>query len=175
LPRTRIQQQGDLGQTAVCKYCTCPKCKKGKLKQLIGGFKCADVICDFCGFVAQVKAPTVNSANEKVLTILGGAWKVQEEKIKAGIYHPLYIVKVLKDKPIAIDYISADFLKPEMFVPRKPLSSQARRAGWQGFYYDLRKLDEHVVVEVWPNKPAITKETALDTKLERFQQDYAEG
>ena len=142
---------------------------------MIGGFKCADVICDFCGFVAQVKAPAIKSANEKVLTILGGAWRVQEEKIKAGIYHPLYIVKVLNNKPIGIDYISADFLKPDMFVPRKPLSSQARRAGWQGFYYDLRKLDEHVVVEVWPKKPAITKETALDTKLEHFQQDSAEG
>jgi len=115
-----------------------------------------------------VKAPAVKFAKEKVLRVRGGAWKVQEEKIKAGIYHPLYIVKVFKGRPIEIDYVSADFLKPEMYVPRKPLSSQARRAGWQGFYYDLRKLDEHVVVEVWPNQPAVTIERTLDPKLEHF-------
>jgi hypothetical protein len=125
--------------------------------------------------VAQVKALSVKSAEQRALTVLGGAWKVQEEKISAGIYHPLYIVKVLNGKPIAIDYISADFLRPEMFVPRKPLSSHARRAGWQGFYYDLRKLDERVVVEVWSNQPSRSRERSEDAKLEHFQQDFVEG
>jgi type II restriction enzyme len=139
------------------------------LKQLIGNFKCADVICDFCGFVAQVKAPAVKSAGEKVVTILGGAWKVQEDKIRAGIYHPLYVVKMMQGKPVAIDYIAADFLKPEMFVPRKELSPQARRAGWQGFIYDLRKLDEHVMVEVWSSSRATKNEKgAVDSKLDHF-------
>ena len=149
MARTKRQRQGDLGQKVVCKYCTCPKCKRGRLKQLVGNFKCADVICDFCGFLAQVKAPTVRDANEPVTTILGGAWKVQEKKIKAGIYHPLYIVKVAKGKPVAIDYLSADFLKPEVFVPRKPLGAEAQRAGWQGFVYDLSKLDKNAFVRVW--------------------------
>ncbi len=172
-----------MGQRAVCKYCICPKCKKGRLKQLIGGFKCADVICDFCGFVAQVKAPAVRTASDRVLTILGGAWKVQEEKLNAGIYHPLYIVKIVNGKPVAIDYIAADFLRPEMYVARKALSAKARRAGWQGFIYDLRKLDDHVVVEVWPNlsppktetKPQTTDKSkgtekqSIDTRLDRFR------
>jgi hypothetical protein len=196
LPRTERQQLGDLGQRVVCRYCKCPKCKKGKLKQLIGSFKCADVICDFCGFVAQVKAITVKSPNNRVLQLRGGAWGVQEEKIKAGIYHPLYIVKAIRGKPklgkpgklgkpvaVAIEYIAADFLTPEMYVSRTPLGPEARRAGWQGFVYDLRKLDEHVVVQVWPSQAPITSEkpaidateekvkrtkTAEDSKLESF-------
>lgn len=151
MPRTKRQLQGDLGQKVVCQHCLCPKCKRGKLKQLIGNFKCADVICDFCGFLAQLKTPTIKSPTEKITTILGGAWTVQKEKIKAGILHPLYIVRILNGKPLRIDYISADFLKPEMFVPRKPLSETARRAGWQGFYYDLTKLDSNVIVQVWPS------------------------
>lgn len=126
--------------------------------------------------MAQVKAVTVKSPEDKILTILGGAWKVQEEKIKAGIYHPLYVVKVVQGKPVEIDYIAADFLNPEMYRPRKALSSQARRAGWQGFYYDLRKLDEHVMVEVWssPDQTTIEKKVpkvmrpAMVTKLDSF-------
>jgi hypothetical protein len=144
----------------------CPKCKKTgwKLKQLGVNFRCADVICDFCGFVAQVKARDVKSAKERVQTVLGGAWRIQEEKISAGIYHPLYIVKLVQGKPVAIDYIAADFLKPEIYVPRRALSERARRKGWQGFYYDLRKLDEDVIVEVWSRAVTAPKGILPDRK-----------
>jgi hypothetical protein len=141
------------------------------LKQLIGSFKCADVICDFCGSVAQVKATRVKSPDARLQRIPGAAWGVQEEKIKAGIYHPLYIVKVVKWKPVAIEYISADFLTPKMYVPRKaPLKPTAHRAGWVGFDYDLRQLDEHVIVTVWPSEvPTVSKKKAIDSTQEKVQ------
>jgi hypothetical protein len=34
-------------------------------------------------------------------------------------------------------YLSADLQVSEMFKPRSPLSTRARRAGWQGFIYEL--------------------------------------
>jgi len=36
--------------------------------------------------------------------------------------------------------LSADLQKPEMFKPRKPLSVNARRAGWQEFLYLLKNV-----------------------------------
>jgi hypothetical protein len=36
-----------------------------------------------------------------------------------------------------------------MFICRKPLGQNARRAGWQGFYYDLRKVALSFT-QVWP-------------------------
>jgi type II restriction enzyme len=132
------------------------------------------VICDFCGFVAQVKARAVKSPEDRVMQILGGAWGVQEEKIKAGIYHPLYIVKVVDEKPVAIDYISADFLTRDVYVPRNPLSAEARRAGWQGFVYDLTKLDEHVIVQVWPSEaPIVSEQNAIDATAEKVKRTKA--
>lgn len=40
----------------------------------------------------------------------------------------------------AIYYLPADLQVPSMFVPRQPLSVTARRAGWQGFIYDLSQM-----------------------------------
>jgi type II restriction enzyme len=44
---------GAFGESLVAKKCHCPRCKRvNSLKNLPNNFKCADVICDFCGFVA---------------------------------------------------------------------------------------------------------------------------
>ena len=34
-------------------------------------------------------------------------------------------------------------------VKRKPLSKDAKRAGWQGFYYDLTKIDKSNIRRVF--------------------------
>jgi type II restriction enzyme len=72
-------------------------------------------------------------------TVLGAAWSVQKARMDAGIYFPLFLVLICGRKS-AIYYLSADVQKPEMFKPRKPLSENARRAGWQGFFYSLKNV-----------------------------------
>jgi hypothetical protein len=62
----------------------------------------------------------------------------------AAIYFPLFLVLVAGSKR-AIYYLAADLQKPGMFKPRKPLSQQARRAGWRGFVYDLNGFSESFV------------------------------
>lgn len=145
---TAKQDLGELGETAVRRNCTCPRCKKPKtLKALVKNFKCADLICDFCGYLAQVKTKTVKNLNRLPTTILGAAWGPQKDRMAAGIYFPLFLVLV-SGKKFAIYYLSADLQQPELFVARKPLSENARRAGWQGFYYDLSKVQEGAIVRL---------------------------
>jgi len=145
---TSKQQLGIFGETMVVKHCSCPKCKKEKtLKTLPPNFKCADIVCDFCGYLGQVKASNVSDINHIPSTILGAAWGPQSARMEAGIYFPLFIVLVNK-KDYSIYYLSADTQEPEMFVPRKPLSKTAKRAGWQGFYYDLRKVPKGAVIRL---------------------------
>lgn len=58
---TLKQDLGEFGEEMVSKHCVCPKCKKGNfLKRLPNNFKCADLVCDFCGYLGQVKAVTVS-------------------------------------------------------------------------------------------------------------------
>jgi type II restriction enzyme len=67
----------------------------------------------------------------------------QHEQIIAGIYHGLFLVGFSADgQLVRIDYVPAHILQttPDVFQPRKPLSDTARRAGWQGFVYNLDKL-----------------------------------
>ena len=65
----------------------------------------------------------------------------------AAIYFPLFLVLVqtLAAKTYSIYYLPADLQIPEMFKPRSPLSVNARRAGWQGFIYDLEAVRNRFV------------------------------
>lgn len=144
---TAKQQLGELGERLVAKCCICPRCKTAKtLKRLPTNFKCADLICDFCGYLAQVKACTVRNVNCPPDSILGAAWDPQKQRMDAAIYFPLYVVAVTADgKQHAIYYLSADLQEPSIFEPRKALSPTAKRAGWQGFYYRLSHIRERLV------------------------------
>src|SRR5690242_2089970 len=130
-------------------HSACPRCKRQRtLKRLPTNFKCADLICDFCGYLAQVKAATATDVERVPKQVLGAAWSVQKDRMDAGIYFPLYLVLVEPSKRFAIYYLAADLQLPSMFVPRKALSSAARRAGWQGFMYDLSTARERRLVRV---------------------------
>ena len=136
---TARHQLGEFGEQRVVKDCACPRCKRLKsLVRLPANFKCADVICDFCGYLAQVKATTAVDIDVLPQQILGAAWGPQRERMEAGIYFPLYLVLATTDRgSYAIHYLPADLQRPEMFMARKPLSPNARRSGWTGFLYDL--------------------------------------
>jgi type II restriction enzyme len=142
---TAKQELGQFGEERVARECACPKCKRTKsLVRLPPNFKCADLICDFCGYLAQVKATRVKQTSVVPRTILGAAWGPQKERMAAGVYFPLFLVLV-SDSDTAIYYLSADLQTPGMFKERAPLSATARRAGWQGFHYDLTSVAGRVV------------------------------
>jgi type II restriction enzyme len=140
MPRTQKQDLGDFGERAVTRG-ECPKCKREKtLRRLPNNFKCADVICDFCGYLAQVK--TAERVDPDVLPkrLPGAAWKPQRERMQAGIYFPLFIVVTTPTRrKTAIYYLPADLQDTYLFRKRKPLSATAKRAGWTGTELQLDK------------------------------------
>src|SRR5437868_10157168 len=101
----------------VASQCSCPRCKRPRtLRRLPTNFKCADLICDFCGFLAQVKTTAVADVNRAPDNIMGAAWAPQKARMDAGIYFPLYIVAVSKDgSSHAIYYLSADLQESDIF------------------------------------------------------------
>jgi hypothetical protein len=131
---------GQLGELLVAKTCACPRCKRsGTLKRLPTNFKCADIICDFCGYLAQVKTMSSSDVSAPPRLVIGAAWRVQKERMDSGIYFPLFVVKV-DGRRRSVFYLPADLQSRHLFRKRKPLSKLARRAGWQGFMYDFRSL-----------------------------------
>jgi type II restriction enzyme len=103
------QALGTFGEECVVRDCSCPRCKRQKtLVRLPPNFKCADVICDFCGYLAQVKTSTVSDIDAIPHKILGAAWAPQKERMEAAIYFPLFLVLVNSARHHAIYFLSAD-------------------------------------------------------------------
>ena len=144
---TAHQGLGVFGELKVVKDCACPKCKRARtLVRLPTNFKCADVICDFCGYLGQVKAARVKDVSIIPKAVLGAALKPQKDRMDAAIYFPLFLVLVgAGSRKYAIYYLAADLQTPELFKARTPLSKTARRAGWQGFVYETARVAESFV------------------------------
>ena len=152
---TPKQQLGDYGETAVTKRVSCPGCKRDRtLRRLRQNFKCADIICDFCGYLAQVKTHRTSNTSRLPSTIPGAAWGPTEERLNAGIYFPLFVVLVGKSDAStnSIWYLPADLQTREMYRARNPLASTAKRAGWQGFNYVLTPEVRSRFVRIWPQE-----------------------
>lgn len=143
---TAKQILGAKGEKFIVSNFACLKCKGERtLRCLPSNFKCADVICDFCGYLAQVKTASVRKIDSIPRFILGAAWGPQKQRMKAGIFFPLFLVLANPIGEIAVYYLSADLQNWGIFKPRKPLSPTARRAGWQGFLYDLESVRTSLV------------------------------
>jgi len=137
---TKKQKLGEWGEILVVKRCHCPKCKRsGTLKRLPTNFKCADIICDFCGYLAQVKAMVVKAVDVLPKQILGAAWGPQKERMDSAIYFPLFLA-LKSENDLAVYYLPSDLQNNSLFIPRTKLSETARRAGWQGFVYQIDTL-----------------------------------
>ena len=94
--------------------------------KLPNNFKCADVICDFCGYLAQVKTVRVRNVESVPNAVLGAAWGPQKDRMASAIYFPLFLVLIGVSKTAySIFYLSADLQVPSMFQPRSPLSPTA--------------------------------------------------
>ncbi|MBW8640407.1 DpnI domain-containing protein [Hoeflea sp. WL0058] len=145
--RTGRQQLGDWGEKVVAKTCLCPNCKKhNTLKLLPANFKCADLICDFCGYLTQVKTAKVKDVNRIPKYVLGGAWGPQKDRMQAAIYFSMYLVLTTEERTeYSILFLSRDLQNERMFVPREPLSPNAKRAGWQGFRINLAEMADRFV------------------------------
>ncbi|MDP9430884.1 MAG: hypothetical protein M3Q47_19405 [Actinomycetota bacterium] len=140
---TAKQSLGALGEAHVARSVRCPGCKRTErtLRTLPPNFKCADVVCDFCGYLLQVKTKSVKGPLPSACPakIPGAAWGPQKERMDAGVYFSLFVVLVNDAGDLATFFLPRDLQTPEMFVERKPLSPTARRAGWTGFTIDVSK------------------------------------
>ena len=110
---TAKQILGKFGEEIVRKQCNCPDCEKGKFKLLGNNFKCADIICEFCGFLGQVKAKNVKDIEIIPKTILGAAWKPQKERMEKGFFFPLFVVLVNKEN-LSVQNIQKIFIGERM-------------------------------------------------------------
>ena len=66
-------------------------------------------------------------------SILGAAWRPQQQRMKAGIYFPLYIVLRSRSKS-AVYYLPTEFQLPRMFKIKEAAIQVGEACRLAGFY-----------------------------------------
>lgn len=104
------------------------------------------MICDFCGYLAQVKTRQVRDVEVLPTSFPGAAWRPLRDRMRAGIYIPIFFVLLsATNRESSIWYLPADLQGEGIFTGRPPLKESAKRAGWRGTKIDLHAVMDRVV------------------------------
>jgi type II restriction enzyme len=112
----------------------CPVCHATALKKYTANQKSKDVFCEGCTAELQIKG-TKQGVKGNKLTLLGAEYRTTCASVRENMVHYLIVrYAVHNDDYIVHDiyFIDRADINEGCIYPRKPLSSTARRAGWQG-------------------------------------------
>jgi type II restriction enzyme len=113
----------------------CPICSDKALVKYKTNQKSKDVKCEKCSCQIQIKAIKHTKKQLTSLKLLGAEYKTTCSSIKENNVHYLVLMySVVGDKYNINDIYFIDHadINESCIIPRTPLSSTAKRAGWQG-------------------------------------------
>ena len=100
--------------------------------------KSKDLICISCNQKYQIKAKNVsykqvnNIKCKKQFRTIGGEYSTTLNSINEKIDYLIILYEKQSYKILNVLYITNENINSSCIIPRKPLSSTAKRAGWQG-------------------------------------------
>jgi len=129
---------GRAGEKYCCKNMNCIKCNGFNWLECKTNKKSIDQICKLCKKKYQIKCKNITEKKytkiikNKVFKTLGAEYKTTLDSIKENIDY-IIILYNKKDYMIhGIIHIKSINITSDNIIPRKPLSKNAKRAGWQG-------------------------------------------
>ena len=125
---------GEAVEDCVVTMC-CPVCNDKALVKYKTNQKSKDIKCEKCSCEFQIKATKYTKNQQTSLKLLGAEYKTTCSSIKENTVHYIVVLySVICDRYIINDiyFIDHKDINESCVIPRKPLSSTARRAGWQG-------------------------------------------
>ena len=148
-----------LSEDWVAKQSYCPNCNAEPLAEFANGKPVADFYCSNCDEEYELKSKKAKLSN----IINDGAYDTMIQRINSKnnpsffflTYSPEYKVNNFL-------IIPKHFFKPDMIVKRKPLSANAKRAGWVGCNIDLRKVPESGKVFLVKNEQVIPRNNVTE-------------
>ena len=141
---TQKQKNGEFGEVYVKKHVYCPKCKSKKhtFVQLPSGFPCADLICNFCGYLAQVKTCYSSNTDQCPRMLPGAGWEPLAKRMTKNIFYPIYVVVRNRRDPmkdVSIFYIPAELQTSKMFIRSRASVVKKTKRVVKGVRFDLSK------------------------------------
>lgn len=132
----------------------CPSCGQSQLNDFENNMPVADFYCPECEEEFELKSKSGKLSN----IINDGAYDSMIKRVTSDTNPNFFFLTY--DKNIVDNFlvIPKQFFTPEIIIKRKPLSINAKRAGWVGCNIDISKIPESGRVFIVENSKIIEKE-----------------
>ena len=138
----------------------CPICGNKELQKFENNKPVADFYCENCNEIFELK-----SKNGKFSNIINdGAYSTMIERIASNSNPDFLFLTYNKEKCVVENFliIPKHFFVPNIIIKRKPLSENARRAGWIGCNIDLASIPKDGKVFIIKDGKEISKKRVLN-------------
>ena len=134
-------------------YCT--NCSAQSLAEFANNKPVADFYCENCNEQYELKSKKAKLSN----VVNDGAYKTMIERINSKDNPSFFFLTYSKEYTVNnFLIIPKHFFTPDIIVKRKPLSVNAKRAGWVGCNIDLRQVPESGKVFLVKDQQVIPRE-----------------
>lgn len=133
----------------------CPCCGNSHVNKIKNNSPVADIYCKNCGEIFEIKS----KKNKIGSIIIDGAYHTMIERIRSNTNPQLFVMNYSEQLSVTnLIFIPKFFFTPSVIEKRKPLSENARRAGWIGCNILYKKIPEQGKINV------ISEGKEIDTK-----------
>lgn len=155
--KVRVMSEGWLLSNAFC-----PCCGNVHIDKVRNNAPVADMLCNACGEIFELKSKR-NAVGRK---IMDGAYRTMIERITSNINPQLLLMQYSPALSVTnLTFIPKFFFTPDIIEKRKPLSADARRAGWVGCNILYQKIPEQGKLRIIHNG----KEVDVAEVLRRYE------
>lgn len=152
----------------------CPVCGNPHVSHLSNNMPVADFVCPNCGENFELKSKSSTISNK----ITDGAYSTMIERINSISNPELFVMQYTKNlEVINLTLIPKFFFVPSIIEKRKPLSENARRAGWVGCNILLSKVPEQAKIAIIKNQKCAEVDLVVGqyVKLRQLQTNNISG
>ena len=145
-----------LSENWVAKQAYCPNCSTQPLSEFANNQPVADFYCAHCAEQYELKSKKAKLSH----IINDGAYDTMIERINSE-NNPSFFFLTYSAQFTVNNFliIPKQFFTPDIIIKRKPLSVNARRAGWVGCNIDLRQVPDSGKVFLVKNQQVLPRET----------------
>lgn len=163
-----------LSESWVSSNVFCPCCGRERIHELKNNMPVADMQCDRCGEIFELKSKNGHIGNK----IVDGAYNTMIQRINSATNPELFILQYTVDYRVTdLTLIPKFFFVPNIIEKRKPLSQSARRAGWTGCNILYKKIPEQGRIKIIQDGCFIDKDQVVEkyAKIKTIQTNNIES
>ena len=138
----------------------CPCCGNLNIEKIKNNATVADIFCRNCGEIFELKSKKNNIGSK----IVDGAYHTMIERINSNLNPQLFVMNYSEKLSVTdLIFVPKFFFTFDIIEKRKPLSKNARRAGWTGCNILYEKIPEQGKIDIIRDGKEIDIEKILNS------------